>query len=83
MLGNLVADALHTPSGGTVSLRARAAGGEVLIEVADTGSGIAADELPHVFDRFWRDTVGEGSEFTIHLPHTRSTTILMRPDHRA
>ncbi|CDR02780.1 sensor histidine kinase [Streptomyces iranensis] len=55
VLGNLVANALrHTPSGGTVSLRARPAGGEVLIEVADTGSGIAADELPHVFDRFWR-----------------------------
>lgn len=54
-LGNLVANALrHTPAGGTVALRARPAGDEVLIEVADTGAGIAAEDLPHVFDRFWR-----------------------------
>ncbi|GLV74477.1 sensor histidine kinase [Streptomyces hygroscopicus] len=54
-VGNLVANALrHTPSGGAVSLRAHRAGDEVLIEVADTGSGIAAEDLPHVFDRFWR-----------------------------
>lgn len=54
-LGNLVANALrHTPAGGAVSLRTQPAGDEVLIEVADTGSGIAAEELPHVFDRFWR-----------------------------
>ncbi|MEU1799515.1 HAMP domain-containing sensor histidine kinase [Streptomyces sp. NPDC019937] len=54
-VGNLVANALrHTPSGGAVFLRAHQAGDEVLIEVADTGSGIAAEDLPHVFDRFWR-----------------------------
>ncbi|WUM95918.1 ATP-binding protein [Streptomyces sp. NBC_00322] len=55
IVGNLVSNALrHTPSGGTVSLRSRRKGKTVLIEVADTGSGMAPEDLPRVFDRFWR-----------------------------
>ncbi|MGW1724063.1 ATP-binding protein [Streptomyces sp. NPDC002306] len=55
VLGNLVSNALrHTPAGGTVTLTARRAGEGVVLQVADTGGGIAADDLPHVFDRFWR-----------------------------
>ncbi|WP_155059917.1 sensor histidine kinase [Streptomyces blattellae] len=54
-LGNLVSNALrHTPAGGTVTLAAWEDGDDVVIEVADTGSGIAPEDLPHVFDRFWR-----------------------------
>ncbi|MGV9992758.1 sensor histidine kinase [Streptomyces sp. NPDC003374] len=54
-LGNLVSNALrHTPAGGTVTLAARRDGGAVVLEVADTGTGIAEADLPHVFDRFWR-----------------------------
>ncbi|MFF0744899.1 sensor histidine kinase [Streptomyces sp. NPDC004111] len=56
-VGNLVSNAVrHTPAGGRVSLRARgtASGDAVLVEVADTGVGIAPEDLPHVFDRFWR-----------------------------
>ncbi|MGW4734796.1 sensor histidine kinase [Streptomyces shenzhenensis] len=54
-LGNLVSNALrHTPADGTVTLAARRDGDEVVFTVADTGHGIAADDLPHVFDRFWR-----------------------------
>ncbi|MER6119847.1 HAMP domain-containing sensor histidine kinase [Streptomyces sp. NPDC001743] len=56
-VGNLVSNAVrHTPSGGTVTLRAYAseAGDAVLVDVADTGSGIPAEDLVHVFDRFWR-----------------------------
>ncbi|MFR0354824.1 sensor histidine kinase [Streptomyces sediminimaris] len=54
-LGNLVSNALrHTPAGGTVTLAARRDGEEVVFTVADTGSGIAPEDLPHVFERFWR-----------------------------
>ena len=54
-IGNLLSNAIrHTPPGGAVTLSCRSAGDEVVIEVADTGSGIAADDLPRVFDRFWR-----------------------------
>jgi len=54
-VGNLVANAVrHTPPDGEITLRAHRAGDEVVIEVADTGSGIAPEDLPHVFNRFWR-----------------------------
>lgn len=55
VLLNLVQNAIrHTPADGSVTLRARVAGDLVMLEVRDTGEGIAAADLPRVFDRFYR-----------------------------
>jgi len=56
VLGNLVANALrHTPAGGCITLRAQPLAQDgVRLTVQDTGSGIAAQDLPYVFDRFWK-----------------------------
>lgn len=55
IVGNLVTNALRfTPAGGTVRVDGRRDGDDVVIDVIDTGAGIAAEDLPKVFDRFWR-----------------------------
>jgi len=67
-LSNLVSNAVrYTPAEGSVSLVARREGGDVVIMVVDDGVGMAVEDLPHVFDRFWRadrsrsrDTGGSG-----------------------
>jgi two-component system sensor histidine kinase BaeS len=52
---NLLGNALKfTPAGGTVTIRTRQDGPSAVLEVADTGVGIPAGELPHIFERFWR-----------------------------
>jgi signal transduction histidine kinase len=43
----------HTPSGGRITLHAELGAAAVRFAVEDTGSGIAPEELPHLFDRFW------------------------------
>jgi PAS domain S-box-containing protein len=53
-VANLIANALKfTPSGGSISVTARARGAEVEVAVADTGRGIAEQDLSHIFDRYW------------------------------
>jgi two-component system heavy metal sensor histidine kinase CusS len=76
-VNNLVSNALaHTPPGGSVTLAAT--GGETVgvVEVIDTGCGIAAAHLPHVFDRFYRADQarrsGEGAHVGLGLSLVKS-----------
>lgn len=55
VLDNLLDNARrHTPAGGTVRLSGQRAEAHVLIQVSDSGQGISPDELPHVFERYYR-----------------------------
>lgn len=63
VLSNLLLNALnHTPAGGSVVVSAERAGdGRIAFEVHDTGSGIAAETLPHIFDRFVKAPDSQGA----------------------
>ena len=73
---NLLSNALrHTPAGGAITVRVRpvaAPTAAVMLSVVDSGPGIAAEDLPHLFERFYRsdhsrsrDSGGSGLGLTI------------------
>ena len=70
VLGNLISNAIKfTPEGGLVQITAEPSDDEILITVRDSGVGVSAKQLPHVFDRFWQATpkarLGSGLGLTI------------------
>jgi signal transduction histidine kinase len=63
VFGNLLSNALaHTPAGGSIVLEARPLDRSAEIAVRDSGCGIAAKDLPFVFDRFYRADVSRSRE---------------------
>jgi len=60
VLENLIENAMrHTSANGVVRVHVEASGERVALRVADTGHGIPSEELPHVFDRYYRGDRGE------------------------
>jgi len=63
VFGNLLSNALrYTPAGGEIRLSARVEGERVILSVADTGEGIAEEDMPFIFDRFRRADQSRHSE---------------------
>jgi two-component system OmpR family sensor kinase/two-component system sensor histidine kinase BaeS len=55
VLSNLISNSIrHTPQGGAITIRADSTSKGTRITLHDTGSGISAEDLPFIFDRFWR-----------------------------
>jgi two-component system sensor histidine kinase BaeS len=72
VLANLLSNALKfTPARGQVRLELWDDGDQAVLQVSDSGPGIAAEELPHVFDRFWRGSRGRASGTGIGLTVVR------------
>jgi signal transduction histidine kinase len=62
ILINLLSNALHhTPAKGVISIDLSAISDRMTVKVADTGTGIAADDLPRIFDRFHKGATSRGS----------------------
>jgi two-component system OmpR family sensor kinase/two-component system sensor histidine kinase BaeS len=92
VLSNLVSNALHhTPAGGIISIEAETTSNVergARIQVKDTGAGIASEDLPFVFDRFWRGDKsrserthsGLGLAITKQLVHAHGGTIDVQSD---
>jgi signal transduction histidine kinase len=60
VLSNLIGNAIKfTPKGGRITVSAVSEDREVRVEVCDTGAGIPADQLPHIFGQFWQATRGD------------------------
>jgi two-component system sensor histidine kinase BaeS len=80
VLTNLLTNAMrYTPAGGSVHVRCAGADSQIRIEVQDSGSGISVEDLPHVFDRFYRSTdsggMGLGLAIAKHLVEAHGGTI--------
>ena len=72
VISNLVANALrYTPQGGAISIHYQQAEGKATLDVHDTGPGIPPEELPHVFERFYKSAdsggMGLGLAIARHL----------------
>ena len=81
VLNNLIANAIKfTPSDGSILVQVSATAEELLIQVEDTGVGISAEHLPHIFDRFYQVETPHKTNVSgtgIGLAHARELVQLM------
>ncbi len=76
MVDNLISNAVrYTPARGAVTVRLRSEGDQVILEVSDTGVGIPPEDLPHIFDEFYRarnarEVVHEGTGLGLSIVRT-------------
>ena len=84
-LSNLLDNAIaYTPPGGTVTLMVEKSDRGVAVEVRDTGTGIASEDLPHIFDRYYRASTaqlggsGLGLAIVKHILELHDGTIAVR-----
>ena len=69
-IANLISNAIrHTPPGGSVRVGVSSVGGQVTISITDTGEGIPAKLLPHVFERFVKAPSSTGSGLGLAIVH--------------
>ena len=88
ILQNLVANAIHyTPSGGRVTVVCAAENGQACVKVTDTGCGIAPEDQPAVFDRYFHttadtkhDSTGLGLTIAQELAHLHRGEILLQSE---
>jgi signal transduction histidine kinase len=72
VLENLIGNAVKfTPGGGRISIRATSEERQTVFRVTDNGVGIAANDVPHVFDRFWQARKGARDGAGLGLPIAR------------
>jgi signal transduction histidine kinase len=70
VIGNLLSNAVrHTPSGGSIKVAVDSSGNVATITITDTGEGIPADLLPHVFERFVKGPNSTGSGLGLAIAH--------------
>ena len=89
-LENLIKNALmYTPRGGTVTLRLMPAANRITVEVADTGRGIQGEDIPYIFDRYYRahadkddgtEGTGLGLAITKRIVELHGGTIAVRSE---
>ncbi len=82
-IGNLLVNARKfTPEGGLIKISCRSEGDDLVIAVADNGEGIDPEELPHIFERFYKShrSSGDRSGFGLGLAITKNIVELHRGD---
>jgi two-component system OmpR family sensor kinase/two-component system sensor histidine kinase BaeS len=67
---NIVANAVrYSPDGSEVVVEPRADGNQLMVTVRDSGTGIAPDDLPRIFDRFYKGAASSGSGLGLAIAH--------------